>query len=67
LSERAAAGFRLVDFGRVKIGDKIKNLIRRRPPTKEELAARAEAEIERQRIRYEVAIHANQDNTHWHS
>jgi hypothetical protein len=51
----------------MRIGDKIKDLILRRPPTKEELAARAEAEIERQRILYEVAIHANQDNTHWHS
>ena len=33
----------------MKIRDKIKSLFRRRPPTEEALAARAEAEIERQK------------------
>jgi hypothetical protein len=39
----------------MKIRDKIKSLLGRRPPpTEEELAARAEVEMERERVRQEV-------------
>jgi hypothetical protein len=43
----------------MKITDKVKSLIRRRPPTEEELAARAETERERGKIRDEVARQMN--------
>jgi len=39
----------------MKIGDKLKSLFRRRPPTEEELAARAEAAIEREKVLREAA------------
>jgi hypothetical protein len=39
----------------MKISDKIKSLVQRRPPTEEELAARAEAESIREQIRQEEA------------
>ena len=45
----------VVDFDRVKISEKIKDLIRRRPPAEEELAARAEAEAVHERARLEAA------------
>jgi hypothetical protein len=38
----------------MKITEKIKSLFQGRPPTEEELAARAEAESERDQIRQEV-------------
>jgi hypothetical protein len=43
----------------LKINDKIKSLFQRRPPTEEEVAARAEARSELDQIRTEVATHAN--------
>jgi len=43
----------------MKIGEKIKSLFRRRPPTEEERAARAEAESERERIRTEFGNERN--------
>jgi hypothetical protein len=39
------------------ISDSVKSLFRRRPPTAEELAARADAESEREQIRQEKALH----------
>jgi hypothetical protein len=47
----------VVGSGYVTIGDSIKSLLRRRPLTAEELAARAEAESEREQIREEKALH----------
>jgi hypothetical protein len=41
------------------IAEKIKSLFTRRPPTEEELEARAEAEKERARVREEVARQNN--------
>jgi hypothetical protein len=43
----------------MSIADKIKSLFKRKPPTEEGLAARAEAEKERGRIREEVARQNN--------
>lgn len=43
----------------MNIAEKIKSLFRRKPPTEEELAARAEAEKERGHIREEVARQNN--------
>jgi hypothetical protein len=43
----------------MKIADKIKGLLQRQPPTDEELAARAEAESERARIRTEFGTERN--------
>ena len=39
------------------ISDSIRSLFRRRPLTAEELAARAEAESQREQIRQEKALH----------
>jgi hypothetical protein len=47
----------------VKLGVKIKSLFRRRPPTDEELSARAEAESIRQQTLQEQASHASAQNT----
>jgi len=41
----------------MKIGEKIKSMFSREPPTEEELAARAEAETAREQIREEEARH----------
>jgi hypothetical protein len=41
----------------MKISDSIKSLFRRRPLSAEELAARAEAETEREQIRQEKGLH----------
>jgi hypothetical protein len=43
----------------MKISDKIKSLFQRRPPTEEELAARAEAKRELEQTRTEVGTHRN--------
>jgi len=43
----------------VKAFDKIKTLFRQRPPTEEELAARAEAKSELEQTRTEVGTHKN--------
>jgi hypothetical protein len=43
----------------MKISDKIKNLFQRRPPTAEELAARAEAKSELARMKTDVATRRN--------
>jgi hypothetical protein len=43
----------------MKISDKIKNLFQRRPPTAEELAARAEAKSERAQMKTDVATRRN--------
>ena len=43
----------------MKIVDKIKSLFRTQPPSDEELAARAEAESERDRIRTEFGTERN--------
>jgi hypothetical protein len=43
----------------MNIAEKIKSLFRRKPPTDEELSARAEAEKERGKIREEVARQHN--------
>jgi hypothetical protein len=43
----------------MKVTDKLKSVIRRRPLTKEELAARAEAENRRERALEEEAGHAS--------
>jgi hypothetical protein len=39
----------------MKIGERIRSLLRRRPPTEEERVARAEAEIEREKVLREAA------------
>ena len=44
----------------MKIGERIKQLFRRQPPTAEELAARAEAESMRDRLRQDEAVMQNQ-------
>ena len=41
----------------MSISDSIRSLFRRRPLTAEEVAARAEAEREREQIRQEKALH----------
>jgi hypothetical protein len=43
----------------MKIAEKVKSLFQREPPTDEELAARAEAESERDRIRTEFGTERN--------
>jgi hypothetical protein len=43
----------------MKIADKIKGLFQRQPPTDEELAARAEAEGERERVRTDFGTERN--------
>jgi hypothetical protein len=47
----------------MKIGEKIKSLFQRRPPTEEELGAHAEAESERERIRTEFGNERNPTQT----
>jgi hypothetical protein len=46
----------------MKISEKIKDLFQRRPPTEEELAARAEVESERDQIRQEVGQKSQVDH-----
>ena len=46
----------------MKIGEKIKSLFQRRPPTEEELAARAAVKSERDEIRQEVAVKSQVDH-----
>jgi hypothetical protein len=46
----------------VKIGERIKSLLRRRPPTEEELAAHADAEVQRDQARQAAAELALRDN-----
>jgi hypothetical protein len=46
----------------MKISEKIKDLFQHRPPTEEELAARAEVESERDQIRQEVGQKSQVDH-----
>jgi hypothetical protein len=59
---RGRSGFTVVNFREHEDQRKVKDLFQHRPPTEEELAARAEVESERDQIRQEVGQKSQVDH-----